>query len=302
VSINIEARGEDEIDLPQLFAKLWQKRWWIIGSMVVFTTAFAIAAFTITPIYRAATVLVPASSERGSSGILVSALGQLGGLASLAGISVGSGDAEIEEALAVLRSRQFTERFIAENNLLPKLFAKKWDATSNKWKVAEADQPTLAKANEYFSKKIRTVIQEKKTGLVTLQIDWRDRNEAATWANELVQRLNSEMRARGIAQTDASLGYLEKELKSTAVIGTQEAINRLIEAQIKQRMLANVSQEYSFRVIDKALAPDGDDSVMPKKLYLLIAGPFVGLALGVILVLVVGGIRDVVTLKTTSNT
>jgi uncharacterized protein involved in exopolysaccharide biosynthesis len=289
VNINIEARQEDdEVDLRQLFTKLWQKRWWVISSVILFTAAFTTAAYTITPIYRASTVLIPASSERGSSGVLGSALGQLGGLASLAGISVGSGDAETEEALAVLRSRQFTERFIIDNNLLPKLFAEKWDVSNNKWKVAEKEQPTLAKANAYFTKNIRTVAQDKKTGLVTLQIDWKDRNEAAAWANELVQRLNSDMRARAIAKSDASVGYLEKELKNTSLIGTQEAINRLIEAQVKQRMLASVSQEYSFRVVDKAMAVDEDDPIRPKKLLLLAAGPFFGSFLGILWVLLMG--------------
>jgi uncharacterized protein involved in exopolysaccharide biosynthesis len=190
-----------------------------------------------------------------------------------------------------LRSRQFTERFISDHNLLPKLFAKKWDAANNKWKVTEKEQPTLAKANAYFTKNIRTVAQDKKTGLVTLQIDWRDRNEAAAWANELVQRLNSDMRIRAIAKTDASVGYLEKELKTTSLIGTPEAINRLIESQVKQRMLASVSQEYSFRVVDKAMAVDEDDPIKPKKLLLLIAGPFFGSFLGILLVLVTGALQ-----------
>jgi uncharacterized protein involved in exopolysaccharide biosynthesis len=280
--------GDYEIGLRQMLVILWWKRWWIISSVVLFTAAFTTAAYTITPIYRASALLMPASSERGSSGVLGSALGQLGGLASLAGISVGAGDSETEEALAVLRSRQFTERFISDNNLLPKLFAKKWDAAKNSWKVAQKDQPTLAKANAYFSENIRTIAQDKKTGLITLQIDWKDRNEAAVWANELVLRLNQDMRARAIAKTDASVGYLEKELKSTSLIGTQEAINRLIEVQIKQRMLASVSQEYSFRVVDRAMPADEDDPIKPKKMLLLVAGPFFGSFLGVVLVLLMG--------------
>lgn len=287
-----ERQQSNAISIGQLLARLWLKRWWIIISLILFTTVFTTVAYTITPVYRASTILMPASSERGSGGVLGSALGQLGGLASLAGISVGSGDSETEEALAVLRSRQFTERFISDNNLLPKLFAKKWDAANKRWKVAKKDQPTLAKANAYFAANIRTIAQDKKTGLVTLQIDWRDRNEAAAWANELVLRLNADMRARAIAKTDASVGYLEKELKATPLIGTQEAINRLIETQIKQRMLASVSQEYSFRVVDKAMAVDEDDPIKPKKILLLMAGPFFGGFLGIVLVLVTGVLKS----------
>ncbi|MGC3982202.1 MAG: Wzz/FepE/Etk N-terminal domain-containing protein [Steroidobacteraceae bacterium] len=289
---NTHDREEDgAIDLQWMFVLLWQKRWWVVVSVIAFLALFTTAAFTITPTYRAETVLISASAERSSNGLLGSALSQLGGLASLAGITVGSSDSETEESLAVLRSRQFTERFISENNLMPKLYAQIWDAAAGKWTVPDEERPTLAKASGYFNRRIRTIAQDKKTGLVILQIDWKDRLDAAAWANELVRRLNMEMRDRAIAKADASIGYLEKELNTTSLVGTQEAINRLIEAQIKQRMLANVSQEYSFRVVDKALPADSDDPVKPKKLYLIASGPFVGFVFGATVIFLVGLLR-----------
>ncbi len=283
--------SDDEIDLRELFLKLWNKRWVIIAFVILCTAALTTIAYKMTPIYRATTVVIPAGSSGASGGGLGAALGQLGGLASLAGVNVGSGDSEVQEALAVLDSRVFTERFITEKNLLPKLYSKIWDEKTNQWTVEKEAQPTLAKAYAYFDKNIRTVTQDKKTGLVTLTIDWRDRNEAAEWANELVQRLNAEMRARAIEKSEASMGYLDKELKSTAQIGTQEAINRLIEVQVKQRMLANVTAEYSFRVVDKALPSDADDPIKPKKLLMMVAGPFLGGFLGILWVLIAGAFQ-----------
>ena len=50
-------------------------------------------------------------------------------------------------------------------------------------------------------------------------------------------------------------------------------------------MLANVTTDYAFRVVDKAVAPDADDPIRPQKVALLIAGPLAGFALGVGLVL-----------------
>jgi uncharacterized protein involved in exopolysaccharide biosynthesis len=49
-------------------------------------------------------------------------------------------------------------------------------------------------------------------------------------------------------------------------------------------MVANVTHEYAFRVVDKAMPPDIDDPVRPRKLMLLLAGPFVGLVAGVFFV------------------
>jgi uncharacterized protein involved in exopolysaccharide biosynthesis len=283
--VNTRAEHLDEeavIDLHGLVIKLARKRWWLLGSVVAVTVAFAVAAFVMTPVYRAVTVLVPAGTER-SSGAFGSAMGQLGGIAALAGINVGSADSETEEALAVLRSRQFTERFIIDKNLVPKLFADKWDAANSRWKAKLA--PTPARAYHYFHRKIRGIGQDKKTGLVTVQIDWTDPGEAAAWSNELVQRLNKEMRARAVARADAYVQYLEKELEVTTTVETRNAIGRLIEAQIKQRMLALVSEEYAFRVVDKALPSDQDDPVRPNRPLMLIAGLLTGLVIGVLLVL-----------------
>ena len=84
------------------------------------------------------------------------------------------------------------------------------------------------------------------------------------------------------------MGYLEKELKNTLDIGTRESINRLIEVQVRQRMLANVTEQYSLRVVDKAMPADADTPIKPKKLLMVAAGPFLGGFLGVLWVLVAG--------------
>jgi len=280
---------DEAVDLRAAIARIVAGRWWVLASVIVFAVGFAIAEIETIPIYRASTVLIPASQERNSlSSTLSSTLGQLGGIASLAGVNLASSDAATEEALAVMQSRQFTEHFINDLDLMPELFAGKWDAATRTWKPDWwGHVPTPARAVKYFNRKIRTVIRDKRSNLVTLQIDWRNREEAAAWANLLAQRLNAEMRTRAIDQA-ASLSYLEKELESTSVVETRDSISRLIETQVKQRMLANVTQEYAFRIVDKAMAPDSDDSIWPGKLIFFVGGPLLGLVVGIMGVLAYG--------------
>jgi uncharacterized protein involved in exopolysaccharide biosynthesis len=291
VEPRLEARYDDDIDLSLVIMRLWAARRWIIACVIVSTAAFAAYAFLSTRIYSAATVFISASADRSGLG---DSLSGLGGLASLAGINLsalGGGAAETQEALAVLKSRQFTEVFIRERDLMPEFFPNAWDETTKSWKPGKLP-PTLAKAYKYFNTKVRHIVEDKKTGLIELRINWKDRNEAAAWANELVDRLNQEMRRRAMVSADASVGYLEKELQATDQVATREAINRLIETQVKQRMLANVTQEYAFRVVDKALPADANDPVKPRKLLLLVAGPLVGGVFGVAAVLFLGWIME----------
>lgn len=283
-----EQRYDDDIDLSLVFMRLWAARHWIFVSVIVSTALFAAVAFLSTRIYTSATVFVSAGSDRPALGD--SLRGSIGGLASLAGINLGSlgaGGAETQEALAVLKSRQFTEAFISQRQLMPELFPNAWDESTKTWKAGKRP-PTPAKAYKYFNTRVRSVVEDKKTGLIELRINWRNREEAALWANELLDLLNEEMRRRAMTKADAAVGYLEKELQSTDQVATREAINRLIETQVKQRMLANVTQEYAFRVVDKAMPADANDPVKPRKLLLLAAGPLVGLVIGVAGVLVLG--------------
>lgn len=279
--------AEDELDIRAIIGKLWAGKWWIIASVVVFTGAFIAAAILLTPIYRASTVLIPAKSDKdldaGGGGL--GGGGGIGGVASLVGINLGGGDSATEEALGVLRSRQFTDKFISDFNLITVLYAKLWDPQAKKWKVDEKHQPTPAKAYKLFDKKIRTIVPEKKTSLISLNIDWTDRIAAAAWANELVSRLNLEMRQRETTRADAAVGYLEKEFETTNAVATREAIGRLIEAQVRQRMYAVVTPEFAFRIIDRAQAPDRDDRFFPNKFLMAISGPFVGLIFGLVCVL-----------------
>jgi uncharacterized protein involved in exopolysaccharide biosynthesis len=274
--------------LGELIGILWAGRLWILGGAVLAALLGAGAAFWMTPIYRSSTVLVPADTERSTlSGALSSTLGSLGGLAALADIGLGSTGAATEEARAVLLSRQFADEFIADRQLIPIIYASKWDAQARRWKVAPDDQPTPAKAFKYFDRHIRTLTEDKKTGLFRLQIDWKDPALAAAWANELVQRLNVEMKRRALLQADASIGYLEKELATTNVLETRNAINRLIETQINRRMVANISDQFAFRVVDRAVPADADDMVRPKKLVLILGGGCLGLLIGCVLVLLI---------------
>jgi uncharacterized protein involved in exopolysaccharide biosynthesis len=256
----------------------------VASSVVAFTGASAIAALTMTPVYRATTVLVASSTDgTGLGGDFGSALSQLGGLASIVGLTSSSSGNHLEEALAVLRSRRLMSGFIEENGLMPILYPKLWDSETGGWRSG-VKPPTTEKAYRLFSRVV-TQIRDREAGLVTLQVDWKDGTMAAAWANALVAAVNEEMRSRAISQTDAMVDYLEAELATTSVVETRQAINSLIEAQIKQRMLANVTREYSFRVLDPAVAPDVDAPVRPRKRLMVAVGAGLGGLVGIVIAL-----------------
>jgi len=130
-TLPVEIRDE-ALDAREFLALLRRRKWLIVGAVALCSAAFWAAALLITPVYRVTTVLAPARAEGGLGGLLGGAMGQLGGLAEMAGVSIGGGDGATEEALAVLGSQEFTQRFIVQENLLPILYASKWDAAAKK--------------------------------------------------------------------------------------------------------------------------------------------------------------------------
>ena len=274
-SVALEGKSTESLGSQLLLSTRW-----ILGNAVVCAALAVVLYLLVTPHYRASVMLISASNERSSlSSSMGSALGSLGGLAAIAGVNIGGGyGTGTEEALAVLRSREFTEQFIVDHNLLPVIFHRRWDQKRNQWKSSIFfPLPTIAKGVMYFREKIESVSQDKKTGMTILEISWRDRNLAAEWANELVRRLNAEMRRRDMNRAQASIEYLEKELTVATVVATQDAISKLIEAQVKQKMIANTSREFAFRVVDRAIPPDADDLASPKKSVYFTIGPIAGL-------------------------
>src|SRR4051812_43282135 len=120
-----EPNARGELDLATLFKIIWLRRWLVIICTLATAAAFVAAAFILTPVYRAETVVVPGDADNRTGG-LGSMLGQFGGLAAMAGLDLSSKGSMTEEALAVLRSRGFTEGFLRDEAILPQLFAKKW--------------------------------------------------------------------------------------------------------------------------------------------------------------------------------
>lgn len=209
--------------------------------------------------------------------------GQLGGLASLTGISLGGENDRKNEAVATIKSRTLTNAFVSDNDLLPVLFSQQWDPKTKDWREAVSKAPTLWDAYKKIDR-IRRLDEDKKTGLLKLTVEWTDAELAAQWATDLIKRTNQHLRAQAIERADRNIGFLRRQLNETSVIEMRQALYRLIESELKTAMLAQGSEEYAFRVIDPAVVPE--EKIWPKRMLLVILGILSGLFLGVFSALV----------------
>jgi uncharacterized protein involved in exopolysaccharide biosynthesis len=267
-----------EVSLLAIASYLWRHRLTIGPSIVAFMLAATALAFILTPKYRAEVEFSPVGSSGGFGGGELGG-GSLGGLAALAGITLGGANKKADESLEYLRSRQFTAEFIQRHVLMPVLFANKWDARHNRWRD---DPPTISEAVARFSKEVRQITEDHRTGMVTVAIIWPDRFAAAQWANTLVAEADAALRQRAITEFTRSIDYLKHEGAETSVVEVQDAVYKTMENELKDAMLARTRDAYAFKVIDPAVVRDPKDTDSPNKPLIISLGAGLGLLAGVL--------------------
>lgn len=261
------------VDLARFVRR--QTRMLAVGALLGALVA-AVFAFLTAPVYRATVVLTPVDNAE-SRGALSRLMGQFGGLASLAGVSL-SGSQGKDEAIAILKSEAFAAGIIDEAHLIPIFFPKHWDAKSGKYQIADPDDvPTMADALEVFDKRMRSVIEDRDRNLLSVRIEWRDRELVARLANLIAKRINEQVRARRIAELDKNIQYLRQTLAQTDSVELRQAAYSLVEAQLNERMMANGREEFAFRVVDDARVPDADRYIWPRRGLLIAIGAMAGL-------------------------
>ena len=260
------------------------RRHWLL--VVLLVVGGAVAGYGISYLFRPrfrAEALVAPHLESGAASKAMGALsGELGGLASLVGLDVGS-NVSRAEAIERLKARGTTRRLIEANKLMPVLFADRWNEATKDWK-AGVRVPSVDDAIRLFDREVRVVAEDRHTGLITVAITFRDPDLAAQWAGELVRIVNSEMRASAIEEADRTLEYLGREVAKTQVVEMQQAVYRVVEAQLRAKLLAVVRDDYALKVVDPAMPPDPRRPVFPARalfaaLGLLAGGIFAGFVL-----------------------
>ena len=291
---------DDEIDLRELFSVLWAGKKLIVGITAIFALVAVFYALSIPNQYRATAIVSPAQDGGGG---LSGALGQLGGLASLAGVSIWSGESsEAQVAQEIMRSRGFIEEFISENNLAVEVFAAKgWDMASNQLDI-DSDLYDVGSSQwvrdipkgkvlvpsgwELFKKfsEMFSVSDDKKTGMVSISVEYFSPQLAKEWVDRLVIGINQHMQSRKLEKVNINIQYLEAQIEKTSIAEMREVFYTIIEEQIKSKMLAEASPEYAFVTVSPAMVPE--EKSQPKRALICILGTLLGGMLSVLWVLV----------------
>ncbi len=300
-NVQNDTQYDDEIDLRELFGVLWAGSRKIIAITAVFAFVSVIYALSLSDQYKATVLLAPAQSD---SSDLSGALGQLGGLASLAGVSIGGGDSsEAQMAQEIMKSWSFIDVFIAENNISVEVYAAEgwsrgsnelqidddmYDAETKTWLVendntGEVGPPSSWVLFQAFSERL-VVSENKKSGLVSVSIEYYSPQIAKQWLDMYVVAINAHMQQRQMEKVTNNINYLQAQIENTSIAEMREVFYTIIAEQTKNKMLAEASPDYAFVAVSPSMVPE--EKSQPERAFICIIGTLLGGILSVLLVLV----------------
>lgn len=293
--------ADDEIDLRELFATLWGGKWIIVAFTIVFAVGSVIYALSLPNIYKSEALLAPSDESQGRG--LTGMVGSLGGLASLAGVSLAGSQADKTTiALEILQSRAFLTEFVEKHEILPEIMAvKEWspeqgivfdeeiyNSQQGVWlgqpNPQSEGRPTSWEYVNQIKNNLLKVTREQESGLIRLSINHPSPVFAKKLVDLLVVDINNEMRKRDVSEAKSSLAFLNDELEQTSLKNMQQVFFELVEKQTQTIMLANIRPEYIFQTIDPAIVPE--QKVKPKRPLIVIVATILGSILGAFFVLI----------------
>jgi uncharacterized protein involved in exopolysaccharide biosynthesis len=301
LNVSNAANNNNDIDLRELFLVIWSGRWIIVAVTALFGVIAVAYALSQPNIYRSEALLAPVEQDQSSG--LGGLQGQLGGLASLAGMNLGGGaSGDTQLAIEILKSRHFASDFIQKYKILPDLMAPSvwhmndntmtYDANSynlleDKWIRDVAPPlvatPSMQEAYKVFSE-IVVITTDDETGMVRVSVNHISPFVAQQWTEWLVSDINQVMKMRAISEAEESTAFLTSQIEQTRIADIREILFKLVEEQAKKIMFANVRDEYVFKTIDPALVPE--QKAGPKRALICVLGAMLGGMLGLIIVLV----------------
>lgn len=195
--------------------RIFCRRKWLIIFVTLLCGALAVGISLVSKKkYKTQATIMPLTSS-GSSGLSslasqVSSIplvgSQLGGLGALGG-------GKSKELVNILKSRTLTERVIDKLDLMKVIFAQQYDLASGGYRPNWMGMvPVKEDAVNVFQKKISAVEEDKKTGLIKVQIKLADPILAAKIANEMVVQLQSFIENNSLTLSKRNRIFIEQQL------------------------------------------------------------------------------------------
>ena len=279
--IDIGGDRESTITLADLALALWSGKWWLIGSVIVALTAGIAYLQTAQREWTAELMVTPTQNDAGS---LMGRLGSLGGLASMAGVSLPTSKAVSQFTLFEegVHSRTTANKLAADERILRGAFPRDWNDETNSWEeprglvpaavrsikalIGQPDanwsKPGGARLQRYLSKNV-SLSNDTKKNTLTLSFEHPDPEFATYLLDRLQATIDLELRERMLGRSSDYIAYLDGRLKEVSNAEQRLALVDVLNEQEKLRMMASSSVPFAAEPFGNAAIGDRPSSPDP---------------------------------------
>lgn len=245
--------GENEFDFLEIAGILFKGKgkYVILAIVSIAAIAGVVYAKSLPNIYKSEILIIPNKKIGGSGGGgAASMANQLGGLASVLGVSVGGGKQENESEvyLAIMRTRPFAEYTIKEFNLLPLLAVEINKIYPDTVKLDDAvdmllDNMAIVKATKELGSGLRISFSSKSPEL------------SARIVETLVKSINRYSQYDTIERAKKDIAMASAQLQQSPLTMMQKVIWEIVSQKTMEIILAQAQDDFSFRIIEPAVIP-----------------------------------------------
>lgn len=265
----------DEIELTKLFSVLWRGKYFVI-IFTIFSLAFgSIYLRSLSIKYEVSILLAPVQGEQISTDF-----GNLGGLASLAGISLPTGGTnDFSKYKIMLNTQEISELIFKDKKLIQELFASEWDKdkevfrepkqkrkqlVKNYFKELLTGQPPKtyegpnpAQLKEHIQTNINIGI-DRKTQYIKLSAESSEPELIAKLLTSMIYTTDALFKKKFIKHSTDAISFYQNKISKARSQEHREILATLIAKEEKKLLLATRSGPFVAEIItgpNKSLNP-----------------------------------------------
>ncbi len=297
---------------PDIHRLVWVllRGWWII--LIVFILAVVYSGYSLTnhaPVYTSHMIV---REMDGGGGLALP--GRISGLAEGLGVQLKRGKTTpFDDFKILLGMDRFAQELDRKYGYVRQVYGGQWDEETQSWKaptgwradlddyfrgfapIADWTPPSTQKLAQYIAGNVSLVDVQGQPSAHRIQYQHPDAEFAQRFLTNIYKTAEEMLQRQELERISNRVAYIKERLANITISDYRESLLFVLGEQEKKLLEVQSGQPYVANVIQPPVVTDRPSS--PNILIRLILGAIVGLALGMVLVLVIAFLRSVLTRK-----
>ena len=246
---------DDEIDLRELISVFWRGKYFIIFFTIISLAIGSIYLRNLSSEYRVSILLAPVQEEQATPNF-----SGLGGLASLAGISLPTSSAsDFAKYEIMLKTQEVSTQIFKEQNLIQALFSHEWDKNQQIFRERkqkkttfiknyvkelltgqppkEYAEPSPAKLTQFINSNVR-INSDKKTQYLTLSAEDSNPELLTKLLVSMIKNTDELFKKKFIKQANDAVQFYQIKISKARSQEHREILATLISKEERKLLLA----------------------------------------------------------------